>query len=122
MSGAPNPSCNFRCSLEKSERHTLVCSVKSHPLLIALHNKCPATSSLQVSAAVNHLSEGVVQPLILLYQRRAELQGIVAENLAQLTEFSACSSPLSQAEQTLNSFLCALGLLSGRICEGCWHV
>lgn len=70
---------------------------------------------------VNHLSEGVVQPLILLYQSRAGLQGIVAVNLAQLTEFSACSSPLTQAEQTL-IFLCALGLLSDRVCEGCWHM
>jgi len=81
----------------RRQRHTLVCSVKSCPLrIVALLAKCPVRSGLKVSTTANHPS-GVVQPLVLLCQRGAGLQGIGrSESGFTNSEFSAGNSMLSQ--------------------------
>lgn len=56
MSGAPNPSCNFRCNFEKPETHPGLLSEKQPSTIRELHSKDPAPGGWEVSATFNHPS------------------------------------------------------------------
>lgn len=55
MSGAPNPSCNFRCNFEKPETHPGLLSEKQPSTIGEPHSEDPVTGGWEAIATFNHL-------------------------------------------------------------------